>query len=52
MGKALVDKKRGQGRWEQGVPGWYSLKSPFHFLTQALRALYTQLRVDYALVAL
>lgn len=29
VGKALMDKKRGQSRWEQGIPGWYSSKSPF-----------------------
>lgn len=31
-----MDKKRGQGRWEQGVPGWYSSKSAFLVLSQVL----------------
>lgn len=44
VGRALMDKKRGQGRWEQGISGWYNSKNSFHFLSLVLSALCTHCR--------
>lgn len=44
VGRALMDKKKAQGKWEQGIPGWYNSKNSFLFLSLDGSALCTHCR--------